>query len=148
MTLTILYDKLSLNKLSVCICYLFIGCYLMCQFKVILKKLIWKRELKTAITMKLANSLDFSTYLTNRYLLLANLLWPNRYALWIVCPIPSIDYPGTRYLKHFFCYSNTRVIGSSSWVIHLRTQLFKLKFILRDFFSLLFLILIKSFKHD
>jgi hypothetical protein len=32
----------------------------------------------------------------------------------IVCPMTSIDYPGTRVYDIFFNYSNTRVIGSST----------------------------------
>jgi hypothetical protein len=37
-----------------------------------------------------------------------------RYFLLLVCPMPSIDYPGTRELEGFFQYSNTRVVGSST----------------------------------
>jgi hypothetical protein len=38
----------------------------------------------------------------------------------IVCPIPSIDYPGTRVFYGFFKYSTTRVFGLSTRVVKLK----------------------------
>ena len=56
---------------------------------------------------------------------------------------PEYRLPGYPVFEAFFCFSNTRVIGSSSRVIRLSTQVFKLKLIFRGFFfTLLFLIFI------
>jgi hypothetical protein len=39
------------------------------------------------------------------------------HAMEIVCPMPSIGYPGTRVFDDFFQYSTTRVFGSSTRVL-------------------------------
>jgi hypothetical protein len=47
---------------------------------------------------------------------------------------PEYQLPGYPVFETFFCYSNTRVIGSSSRVIRLSTQIFKFKLIFREVF--------------